>query len=208
MVPWPLRPLSSAEYGIERLADGRLSYWIRHAPLRGVTPAMLVWWFSHLEGDMEVEGRRIARYRVWHPYDHVHASYARRRPDGSVGPGAVIRLREYLGANRRYQVSVTSEIEQLDETGFIHNPRLHGISGLARMEYTFEADSGGTLYCNRLLVGGASGWRRAISPLVQRLGFDHEHGRAWLRHNVEEVGMFEHFLPRLYAAHTQGAEST
>jgi hypothetical protein len=25
-------------------------------------------------------------------------------------------------------------------------------------------------------------------------------GPAWLRHNVEEVGNFEHFLPGLYAA--------
>lgn len=203
LVPWPLRSLGSAEHGIERLTDGRISYWIRHAPLRGVTPAMLVWWFSHLEGDVEVGGRRINRYRAWHPYDHVHASYARRLPDGSVGPGAVIRLREYLGRNCRYEVNVTSDIEKLDPGGFIHNPRLHGIPGLVRMEYAFETVPEGTLYTNRLLVGGASGWRRLVTPLVQRFGFDAEHGRAWLRHNIEEVGLFECFLPALYARETR-----
>jgi hypothetical protein len=198
LLPWPLKPLGSAECGVERLADGRLSYWIRHDILRGVSPAMLAWWFSHLEGVVEIQGRTVDRYRAWHPYDHVHASYARRLPDGSVGPGAAIRLREYLGANRRYEVDVVTDIEKLDETGFIHNPRLHGIRGLVRMEYEFEASQGGTLYTNRLLLGGRSGWRRRLSPLIQRFGFDHAHGLAWLRHNVEEVGLLENFLPGLY----------
>ncbi|HYF06110.1 MAG TPA: hypothetical protein VD970_00685 [Acetobacteraceae bacterium] len=202
VLPWGLKPLGSADFGAERLPDGRLSYWIRHDILKGVTPRMLAWWFSHLEGDVEIAGRRINRYRAWHPYDHVHASYARRLPDGSVGPGAQIRLREYLGANHRYHVDTVSDIEKLDETGFIHNPRLHGIGGLVRMEYTFTPVADGTLYQNRLLIGGTHGWRRAVTPLMQRFGFDHAHGLAWLRHNIEEVGMFENFLPGLYRRET------
>lgn len=201
-VPWPMKPVGSAECGAERLADGRLSWWIRHDLLNGVTPRMLAWWFAHLEGDMDVGGRRINRYRAWHPYDHVHASYAWRRPDGTVGPGAAIRLREYLGANERYVVDTVSTIEKLDEEGFIHNPRVHGLSGFARMEYAFIPVRDGTLYENRLLIGGAGGWRRAVSPLVQRFGFDEAHGMAWLRHNIEEVGLFEHFLPALYRQET------
>lgn len=200
-LPWPLKSLGSAQSGVERLADGRVSWWIRHSVLRGVTPRMLVWWFQNLEGEMEVMGQRIARYRAWHPYDHVHASYARRLPDGSVGPGAQIRLCEFLGANRRYKVETVSTIEKLDEEGFIHNPRVHGVAGLVRMEYRFTPVAEGTLYENRLLVGGTAGWRQRISPWVQRFGFDEAHGYAWLRHNIEEVGMFEHFLPQLYGRH-------
>jgi hypothetical protein len=205
-VPWPLKPLGSATCGAERLPDGRLSYWIRHDIVRGVTPRMLAWWFAHLEGDIVVAGQRINRYRAWHPYDHVHASYARRRPDGSIGPGAAIRLREYLGANPRYNVDTVSDIEKLDEEGFIHNPRLFGISGLVRMEYRFTRVEAGTLYENRLLVGGVQGWRRRVTPLMQRYGFDHAHGLAWLRHNIEEVGLFEHFLPQLYRQETGMSE--
>lgn len=201
-LPWGLKPLGSAECGAERLPDGRLAWWIRHDIVKGVSPRMLVWWFSHLEGEVEIAGQRIARYRAWHPYDHVHASYARRRPDGSVGPGAAIRLREYLGADPRFEVDVVTDIEKLDEEGYVHNPRLHGVSGLVRMEYRFTRVADGTLYENRLVVGGASGWRRALSPLAERLAFDAGHGRAWLRHNVEEVGAFEHFLPALYRAET------
>lgn len=201
-LPWALKPLGSARYGIERRADGRLCYWIHHDIIKGVMPRMLVWWFSNLEGDIEIEGRRINRYRAWHPFDHVHASYQRRRPDGSIGPGAVIRLREYLGGNPAFEVNITTHIEKLDEEGYIHNPVLHGISGLVRMEYRFIEVAGGTLYKNRLLVGGERGWRRAITPLVQRFGFSHDRGIAWLRHNIEEVGLFEHFLPELYRRET------
>lgn len=201
-VPWSLKTLGSARCGIERLPDGRLSHWIRHEVLRGVTPAMLAWWFAHLEGDVQVAGQTVNRYRAWHPYDHVHASYARRLPDGSIGPGAAICLREYLGANRRYAVRTVTDIEKLDAEGFIHNPRVAGVSGLVRMEYRFTAVEGGTVYENRLLIGGVSGWRRWVSPLVQRLAFDEAHGIAWLRHNVEEVGAFEEFLPALYRQET------
>lgn len=200
--PWPapysLKGLGSANAGIERLPDGRMSYWIEHDIIRGVTPAMLAWWFANLEGDVEVRGRRVNRYRAWHPYDHVHASYAWRRPDGTVGPGAAIRLHEFFGANARFEVNATTIIEKLDETGFIHNPIVHGVSGLARMEYEFKAVEGGTLYTNRLLVGAPRGWRHLISLLVQRFGFPHDKGVAWLRHNIEEVGALEEFLPELY----------
>lgn len=205
-LPWALKPLGSALYGIEQRPDGRLCYWIRHDVIKGITPRMLVWWFSHLEGDVEIEGRRINRYRAWHPFDHVHASYARRRADGSVGPGAVIRLREYLGGNPAYEVDITTEIEKLDEEGYIHNPILHGVSGLARMEYRFTRVDGGTLYENCLLVGGQGGWRHTITPLMHRFGFPHERGIAWLRHNIEEVGQLEHFLPGLYRQETGCSE--
>ncbi len=201
-VPWALKPFWSAESGVEKLQDGRVSYWIRHEVLRGVTPRMLHWWFTHLEGDVVVAGRRMNRYRAWHPYDHVHVSYAKRLPDGSIGPGAAIRLRECLGANPRHMVNVVTDIEKLDESGFIHNPRVHGISGLVRMEYAFNAVPGGTQYDNRLLIGAADGWRSRLTPWVQRFGFDQAHGLAWLRHNIEEVGALEQFLPQLYLQET------
>lgn len=205
-VPFPLKGLGSADCGARLLPDGRLCYWIKHDIVRGVTPRMLVWWFSHLEGDIEIGGRRVNRYRAWHPYDHVHASYAQRLPDGRIGPGAKIRLREYLNANPDYEVDTITEIEKLDESGFIHNPALHGISGLVRMEYTFQRVEGGTLYENCLLIGGRFGWRSALNPLVQRFGFSRERGMAWLRHNIEEVGLFEHILPKLYQRETGLAE--
>ena len=178
-LPFALKPVSSADTGVETLPDGRMRFWSRHNVVR-----------------------RYNRYRFWHPQDHVHASYARRLPDGSIGPGAEIRLIEVLGGNEKFVVDTVTHIERLDEGGYIHNPEVFGRTGLARMEYTFEPVSGGTLYENCLIIGTSRPVLRLANPLRVRLAFDEAHGRAWLRHNIEEVGMFENFLPALYRQET------
>jgi DAPG hydrolase-like protein len=205
-LPFPLKPAGSADSGVETLPDGRTSFWIRHDVVRGVTPRMLAWWFRNLEGTVRFAGRTYNRYRFWHPGDHVHASYARRRPDGTVGPGAAIRLIEVLGRDPRFLVDTTTVIERLDEGGYVHSPDLHGRRGFVRMEYAFERVPAGTLYENRLVIGSAAAWYPLVRPLVRRFGFTDAQGQAWIRHNVEEVGMFEHFLPGLYRAETGRTE--
>lgn len=201
-LPFPLKPVSSADTGVERMEDGRTRFWIRHDIVRGVTPRMLDWWFRNLEGTIEFGGRRYSRYRFWHPCDHVHASYHRRLPDGSVGVGASIRLIEVLGRNPKFLVDTITHIERLDEGGYIHNPELRGRTGLARMEYTFERVEGGTLYENCLIIGSDAFWYPLVRPFVSTFAFTPAQGKAWLRHNIEEVGMFENFLPGLYRRET------
>jgi hypothetical protein len=39
-----------------------------------------------------------------------------------------------------------------------------------------------------------------VNPLIRALAFDEARGRAWIKHNIEEVGNFEAFLPQLHAA--------
>jgi DAPG hydrolase PhiG domain len=154
---------------VQLLEDGRLHCFIRHDVLHGVTPSMLAWWFDHIDGDVEIEGVRHPRYRVWHPRDHVAHSYLRRGPRGG-GPGSLFRIHEVLARNPSWEIDVRTEVTQLDESGFAHRPRPHG-------------------------------WPRLNAALL-RLGFPLEKARAWLRHNIEEVGNFEFFLPALYAAET------
>ena len=199
-VPWKMKELSSAETELRTLADGRLFVRIRHDVLHGVTPRMLVWWFSHLEGDIEIAGRRWPRYQIWHPIDHIAIRYARRRPDGTIGPGAQIHIREALGGRLDYLVDMVTTIEKLDETGFVHAPRPFGPE-IARLEYTFTPVRDGTLYENSITFGPDLPllrplFNRVIRPRV----FPEERARAWLKHNCEEVGNFEFFLPELYAA--------
>lgn len=201
-VSWLKKEVSSAESGTEILPDGRIKFWIRHSLLKGVTPKMLVWWFSHLEGKMEYEGGLYDRYLVWHPEDHVHASYETRLPDGSIGPGASIRLVEYLGRNKNYIVNIVTDIEKLDETGYIHNPKLDGIFKVARMEYEFSARGENTFYENCLIIGWKGRSWKWIRPLFLKFVFTKERGLAWIKHNVEEVGQFERFLPELYRKET------
>lgn len=205
-IDWVCKPVASARSGLRMLDDGRLQCWIEHEVIRGVTPAMLVWWFGHLEGDMLYQGRRLSRYRVWHPRDHLRIRYARRNADGRVGVGSVIHLTEMLGANPRYLVDVHSEIVRLDEGGFGHRPRVHGLR-LAAMDYEFEAVPEGTLYRNSLTVGRAGRGSRLLNALIRKFVFDEARGHAWIKHNIEEVGNFEAFLPALYAEATAQAES-
>lgn len=204
-IRWTCKPLESARSGVEVLADGRIHCWIEHQVVRGVTPAMLVWWFKHLEGDMDYEGQRHSRYRVWHPCDHIAIEYSRRNPDGSIGVGCVIHLTEMLGANPDYRIDVHTLIVKLDEQGFAHRPRFHGLR-LAQMDYEFAPAAAGTLYRNSLTVGASGILGRLINPLIRKYMFDETRGRAWIKHNVEEVGNFEAFLPQLYAAARDSAK--
>ncbi len=193
VLPWDLMANPSAKSGVDTLADGRKRFWVEEV-LAGITPAMLKWWFAHLDGDMDIDGRQVPRYRVWHPRDHVYATYVRRCSDGSMGPGAQIANLEFLGRNPRYRVQVVATVERLDEEVFVHNIDVAGLH-VARMEHTFDATPGGTRFGHFFIVPGAP------IPLLERIvpwWFSEEKGRAWLKHAVEEMGNLPNFLPRLY----------
>ncbi len=196
-INWLRKPVESAKSGMEILPDGRLRCRIEHEIIRDVTPKMLVWWFSHLEGDVEIEGEKYNRYRVWHPEDHVFAEYAKRNSDGTIGVGSVIHMAEMLTANPKYLVHIYTEIKKLDETGYIHQPRIHGLK-LAQMDYEFQEVSGGTLYKNSLTIGLKGVLGNILNPPIRRFIFDEKRGQAWIKHNIEEVGNFEFFLPKLF----------
>lgn len=200
-VPWSLKPLSSARTSIDELDDGRLRLSIDHDVVHGVTPEMIAWWFSNLEGDVSVEGVRYPRYRVWHPRDHLSFRYRRRPPANGVldARGAVFEIHEVLGRDPRHRIDIVTDVKRLDPGGFRHHPRLHGVRAVV-MDYTFERVPGGTRYRNSLTVGFALPRAlRGINLALRRAAFSDAHGRAWLLHNVEEVGCFEHFLPGLFA---------
>ena len=196
-IEWLKKPVSSALAGMSVLPDGRIHCRIEHQVIKGVTPKMLVWWFSHLEGTVEIDGVAHDRYRVWHPKDHLFARYSKRGFDGNIGVGSVIHLAEMLDARPEYLVHIQTTITKLDETGYIHQPRIHGLR-LAELRYDFEEVEGGTLYKNSLTVGISGALGKILNPLVRRFVFDEERGHAWIKHNVEEVGNFEFFLPGLY----------
>ena len=67
--------------------------------------------------------------------------------------------------------------------------------------YSFKEVRGGTLYENALTVGiHKPAFLAALNAPIQALKFPEEMGRAWLTHNVEEVGNLQFFLPDLYRA--------
>jgi DAPG hydrolase PhiG domain len=188
---WTMKPLACAETGVKRLDDGRLELRIRHDILKGVTPAMIDWWFQNIAGTMEHMGQTYPRYLVWHPIDHIHFELTRRAPDGSGGLGAQFHIVEALGANLDYLVDSLADVLKADDTGHILSVRHSRVEAI-HIEHTYTPVPGGTLFQSRTQVVP-----KAVPEAM---------GRAWLKHSVEEIGNLEFFLPALYASQVvQGA---
>ena len=99
-VPWTMKPLASAGPSSARSTTADSTF-------QSATMCSRVdsrdgrFWFQNIEGDMELEGRRVPRYRVWHPRDHVSFRLV-RRGGAQVGPGAVFHIRECFGRDPRF----------------------------------------------------------------------------------------------------------
>jgi hypothetical protein len=197
VLPWPLKPEKSAETSLGYDACGRMVMNIRHDVLKRVTPEMVAWWFGNIGGDIEIEGRRLSRYLVWHPHDHILWQLARPGPDGLAGRGARFRIVETFGRNPAHYVDVTETVTRLDATGITLEGYLLG-QQVTQLKHDFAAVEGGTLYLSSLTIGTAApGLRWIVNPLIRRM-VPEAMGRAWLKHNIEEVGLLEHIIPRLY----------
>jgi hypothetical protein len=184
-----MRPLQSARCWSERL-DGQVVWRIQHAVLPGLTPAQLLWWFRHLDARVEVEGRQTTHYLLWHPVDHVHWEELAPGRDGPRTAGARWRIVERLGA----RINVfTPTVRKLDETGIVLDLR-RGPLFLGRMEHRWKQVEGGTFYDTSLALGMGG---PLLRPLVRWRAAREFDAQAWLKHNVEEVGLLEHLVPAL-----------
>jgi hypothetical protein len=76
-------------------------------------------------------------------------------------------------------------------------------SEIFSLEHWFAPAEGGTRYRSRMELGGDTAFGRLLfNRLIRPMVFSDLMGPAWLKHNVEEVGNFEHFLPHLFAHET------
>lgn len=204
----PMRSVDSAQTHLERTGRGQLRLTIRHEPLRGVTPAMLVWWFRNFPArTLEVEGRSIPWYRLWHPIDHVEVRVRRAGKPGVPGfsEGARVEIHERLGPDHSLPEGGFATVHKLDRTGIALSLNVGPIR-VARLEHRFRPVEDGTRYESELVVG--TDWPLLGGPvnaLLTTCVFTEDVGRAWIKHNVEEVGNFEFFLPDLYRRHGPGS---
>ena len=200
-VLYPLRAPDTARTSIERFPGHRLRATIDHQPLPGLTPDMLLWWFSHIGGTVTYAGRVLPRYLAWHPVDHIHWELARPDAHGGTGEGARFRIVEAFGADPHMYVDSTETVEKLDRTGIRLVRRVAGVQ-ILQLEHTWSQGAGRTHYVSVLDVGARG---RAFAPvnryLTQRR-FPEAMLAAWIVHNIEEVGVLEHLLPRLLAEDT------
>ncbi len=191
----PLRSVDTATVGYTSAPRARRRVTIDHRPLDGVTPAMLLDWFTHLDGTMRYGDGVVPRYLAWHPVDHIRWELARPAPGGGAAEGARFRIVEAFDARPSYRVDVVDRVEKLDETGIRLVQRVAGVI-VFQLEHTWSPGSDGTHYVSVLDIGARSALMTPVNRMLNRRFPDHM-VRAWVKHNVEEVGQLEYLLPAL-----------
>jgi hypothetical protein len=150
---------------------------------------------------------------VWHPSDHIYYKDITVAADGSGSAGTRRNIVEAFGRNSRYFVNIIDHVEYLDESGILLSTEQAGITlgsvhtpliplgvGVGTLQHDFITAPTGVRYESRMVVGHDSVFGRLLlnRTLLPWLVMSEDMGRAWLKHNVEEVGNFERFLPALY----------
>lgn len=194
-VLYPVRPIDTASVQFTDCAHGRRRVTIDHRPLAGVTPAMLLDWFTHLDGTMRYGGQVVDRYLAWHPTDHIRWELWRAAPGGGAGEGARFHIVEAFGGDPRFRVDVVDRVEKLDVTGIRLVQRLVGVPIFA-LEHTWSTGVEGTHYVSVMDIGTRSAAMAPVNALLRRR-FRPAMVEAWVRHNIEEVGQLEYLLPQL-----------
>lgn len=95
-VLYPLRSVDTATVRFTKAPHHRRRVTIDHRMLPGVTPEMLLDWFTHIGGTMSYGGEIVPRYLAWHPLDHIHWDLASEAPGGGAGEGARFHIVEAL----------------------------------------------------------------------------------------------------------------
>lgn len=194
-VLYPLRPVDTATVRFTHAAHHRRRVTIDHRVLAGVTPAMVLEWFTHLGETMSYGGEVVDRYLAWHPIDHIRWELARPASGGGAAEGARFRIVEAFGARPEYKVDVVDRVEKLDETGIRLVTRIAGVM-LIQLEHTWSAGVDGTHYVTVLDLGARTPLFAPVNRILSRR-FPDEMVRAWITHNIEEVGQLEYLLPQL-----------
>jgi len=206
-VLYPLRSVETATVRYTAAPHHRRRVTIDHRPLANVTPDMLLDWFTHLGGTMSYGSAVIDRYLAWHPIDHIRWELARPAPGGGAAEGARFRIVEAFGGRPEFKVDVVDRVEKLDETGIRLVQRVAGIP-ILQLEHTWSMGAEGTHYVSVMDIGARS---RLLTPVNRALykRFPDEMLRAWVKHNIEEVGQLEYLLPQLESGEAeppQGAQ--
>lgn len=188
------RELGTSEWRITELPNRRRRVTIVHRPLAGLTPEDLLWWFGHIEGTCTVDGVIMTRYHAWHPRDHIHWALHRPGVGGGAVEGAQYRIVEAFGADPENRIDVGERVEKLDTTGVRLVQRRLGVR-LFMLEHTWSPGAEGVHYVSTMEIGSVlRPWQSVNAHLTRRV-MPPQRCRAWVRHNVEEVGRLERLVP-------------
>jgi len=210
----PMKDLSSAQYDVEILPTGQIRARIEHAPMAGVTPQMMRWWFEHIDefthyNGVGFDGPLVQHYRLWHPYDHIRVNWSKRVRDaeGRLAPGSIIEIEENLGGIA--PVRAKARVLRFDDSAFNFAMRPHGPLEVGVLLHEYAETREGCSFYTEMLVGFEQPLvRNLLNPWVRRLLGGVEFIETWILHNIEESGETEKFVPKLYAHALEGTEGT
>ena len=198
-----MKPFDSAECVFERLPGGGMRASINHDLMSGMTIDQLIWWFHNIDQRTTFNGQDFAGvevdcYKLWHPHDHVKVRWHKRLTshDGQILSGSVIHIQEKFGS---FSINEQGVITQFDRTAFNFEMRVLGLKVGHLLHLYQEVDLGVKYYteleieCRAPIVG------RFITWLACKFFMPEPKIRAWMVHNVEEVGESEKFIPQLYS---------
>lgn len=195
---WNMKTLASAKTNFLIDKNNVFHLTIEHDILRGVTPKMLCWWFQNIDGEMTYQGKTYPKYLVWHPKDHIHWRLTKSSANNKIEPGSYFRIVEAFDRNMKLLIDSIELVEKLDETG-IRLTRKIGKIEVFSLQHDFIKDGNNTIYKSKMIIGTSNAfWSTIFNSYIRPLFFTPEMGTAWLKHNIEEVGNFEFFLPELY----------
>ena len=194
---WKMKDLDSAKTNFTIDNDGAYVLTIEHDIISEVTPKMLLWWFQNIGGQMVYQGKTYPKYLVWHPKDHIHWSLAKPTTN-KIGVGSYFRIVEAFARNTKFLVDSVERVEKLDETGIRLSKKIGNIE-IFSLQHDFSQSGNNTIYKSKMVVGvNENSLGKLFYSYVRPLIFNEEMATAWLKHNIEEVGNFEFFLPELY----------
>ncbi len=213
---WELKPTLSTYFDIHKRQNGQFCVVLNHSLLRGVKSEMIHWWFRHfptikvrLEDVKGYENKVVPAYLLWHPSDHYSVSL-----EGPLGPGntaqarATIHIREamqYLKYGWKYKVDNKVKIFYCGPDGWAMGSSIPMLGTVMVLRIHFkdviENETVIGVHYHYEVVIGLSADNFIARQLNKKIThhFSPEFFSAWHLHNTIEVGVFENFLPRLYA---------
>ena len=200
----PLKTLESATWGIEELPKGSVRAWIDHATMPGVTPEIMRWWFENIDSrttynGTDFNGPEVPVYRYWHPFDHIRVRWEKKipGPDGRIGPGSIIHIQETIGD--RYPVDARARVTRFDDEAFNFELLVGGVAPAGEVLHLWEPADVGLRFRTQVTIGPRIPIiGRLLTRIARRLLFSDAMLRDWIRHNIEESGETEKFVPALY----------
>ncbi len=199
----PMKTAQTAKTERRELPMRRISISIQHEPMPGVTAKMLRWWFENIDSTTTLTengftGPSRLAYLLWHPHDHISASWKKKvkATDGRIGPGSMLRAEERLGGKHLSRNNV--QVTRFDDGAF--NFQLgEGRAQFGEVRHLYSDSPQGLSLRTEMDFGVQ--WPllwRVFNPMLRSKALTPELIDAWIVHNVEECGETEKFLPRLY----------